>query len=314
MTRFGVILRAAAALAAGACGGSADTGLSGPGTGGSAGAGGADGGAAGTPAGGGGGAAGSPSTGGGGGGYTLDDVCEKTAPIGCGLDQPCCMASGFGYDQAGCVARAIAGCKKDVAEVQAGTMQFDATTIDACIAALKPFLQECVIKGDQVFPLFDALEACTKIWTGTLPEGASCDRDAQCAPSGDPSVYVSCDDKSKTCRHLRKLEVSDTCELSDNAPGACGPGLFCDASFGGPPPYTGICKSATPVGQVCNQFKPYDLECGFGFYCNQSTGVCTTAKVGGTSCLETVECQTLTCTLGQCTAQEPLVDQATCTG
>jgi hypothetical protein len=327
MTR-GSILGLGAALVLVACGGSTDSALIGPSSGGSGAttgggsgsgsSGGADGGASGASVG---GAAGSVAVGGNGGsaaggsgGYTLEDVCQKTAPIGCALDQPCCTQSGFGFDQNGCVQAAVDSCMKDVAEVKAGTMKFDPSGVDACIANLKPYLQECVIKSNEMFPLFDALAPCQSIWIGTLPAGAACERDEQCAPTGDPYVFVSCDDTSKTCRHFARLGLNQPCELSDNAPGACDTGLYCDAALIGVPPYQGMCRAATAIGAPCNTFKPYNLECGFGFYCNQSTGVCTSAKIGGASCAETVECQTLTCTLGQCAAQKPLVQQATCTG
>jgi hypothetical protein len=291
----------AAVLGLSACGGSSDSGLSA--VGGSAGSGGGSGGGnAGTA-----GAAGTTS-------YTLANVCEKTAPIGCELDKPCCLASGFGYDHAGCVARAIAECEQYVAEVQAGTMQFDPGPIDACIAAFEPYLQKCFLNADDLFPIFDALEPCTKIWKGSRPEGAACDWDAQCAQSNDPNVYVACDDTSAVCRHFAKLGIDAACELSESAPGACGPGLYCDAFLGAGPPYQGVCKQATVPGQNCNTFKPYNLECGLGFYCDAASGVCTSAKAGGAACVETLECQTLTCTLGECSAQKPLVTQAICTG
>jgi hypothetical protein len=75
-----------------------------------------------------------------------------------------------------------------------------------------------------------------------------------------------------------------------------------------------VCKTATAEGQKCNGFKPYNLECGPGFYCNKGTSLCTKAKVGGASCTETVECQSYVCDFGKCGPLEPLVDQKTCTG
>ncbi len=308
---FQLGLAAAAVAALAGCGGSSDAGLHGAGgSGGTAAGAGTDGGAGQGSEGGGSGSGGAATT----SSYTLADVCEKTAPIGCDLDKPCCEASGYGFDKEGCVKRAIAECKHYVAEVQAGTMQFDPTPIDACIAAFEPLMQKCVPSADDLFPVFDALEPCTQIWKGSLKEGAPCDWDAECAQSDDPNVYVSCDDDLKICRHFRKLGPNEACELSVTAPGACAPGLFCDAFLAGAPPYKGVCKPATAPGQQCNTFKPYDLECGLGFYCNDSTGVCTSAKPGGATCIETIECQTLTCDLGQCAPQEPLVNQAICTG
>src|SRR5262245_22754714 len=55
--------------------------------------------------------------------YTLDNVCEKTAPLVCEMRKTCCLA-GAGYDEAGCLAHAKAECAKDVAEVNAGREAF----------------------------------------------------------------------------------------------------------------------------------------------------------------------------------------------
>src|SRR5689334_22877868 len=104
-----------------ACGGSSDSGLSGTGgvaSGGSA---------------------------GGGDKYPLAEVCAKLAPIGCGYSKGCCEQSGFGYDENGCVQHAIADCEKNVAEVNAGTMTYDANQIDACLPAFEKLLNQCVI-------------------------------------------------------------------------------------------------------------------------------------------------------------------------
>ena len=316
------------ALAAQACGGSADSGLKGGGgssgtgaggsaTGGGAGTGGAGGSVSGGAAGVGGAAGGSSggaSGAGGSAGYTLDDVCAKLAPQGCGIMQSCCTKSGFGYDANGCQAHSVAGCEQNVAAVKAGTMAFDPTSIAACLSNLQKLFAECVPPANEFFDVLAAVQPCQLVFQGQLPEGASCDRDAQCALTNDPKVFVACDKTSKKCTHYSALGINDACALGTGVTSFCDKGLYCDASLLGIPPYKGICKTATVVGQKCNTFKPYDLECGLGFYCNQATGVCTSAKVGGVSCVETVECQSLSCNAGTCGPQEPLVDQASCTG
>lgn len=278
-----------------ACGGSTAGGLTGGGSGGT-----------------GGGAGGTSSVSN--GSYTLDSVCQETAPVGCQIDQPCCQSSGYGFDASGCETRALASCDADVAEVRAGTMTFDPSYVDACITALGQAMHTCVPKADQVFSIADTLLPCTKIWRGSLPEGASCQRDEQCAPANQSNVYVRCDKTTKTCTHFQQLSLGQSCELSATATGACGPGLYCDAALTSGPPYTGVCRTATQPGQSCNAADPYDLECGLGYYCSASTGVCTSAKLGGSACTNALECQTMTCTGGQCTAETPLVDPTTCAG
>lgn len=323
MKRFGLGIGTFALVAA--CGGSTDDGLSGSGgapagggTGGASASGGAagsaSGGAAGSASGGVAGVTSSGGTGAGGGGYSLDDVCAKVSPKTCDFSKDCCVASGFGFDQKGCETSALTGCELNVAEVKAGTMSFDPTKIDACLKAYETLFAQCVIDLGDFFAALDQLKSCSFAFEGQLPEGSSCNRDAQCAPSADPNVFTSCDENTKKCTSARRLQLNENCAVGDGVKDFCSPGLYCDAAFVGLPPYPGICKPATPEGAKCNAFKPFNLECGAGFYCNKATSSCTKAKVGGANCAEALECQSFVCALGKCTALEPLVSQASCTG
>lgn len=316
---FGVLFSVAA------CGGSTDEGLSGTGgktgTGGAAGSGASAGsggvaGAAGAPSGGAGGAAGGGggTNTGGSAGYTLENVCDKTQPQGCEWAKACCTQSGFGYDQAGCVKNALGDCQQNVADVKAGKMKFDPSQIDTCLSAYKKLLTQCTIKMEDFLSSLDALKACGWAFEGKVPTGGACTRDAECAPSADPNVFVGCDDDTKKCTASKRLPVGANCAIGEGVADFCAPGLYCDAAWSPTPPYPGVCKTATPEGKKCNGFKPYNLECGAGFYCNKSTSLCTQAKAGGASCGETIECQSYACDFGKCKPVEPVVDQATCTG
>lgn len=315
----------ASVLGLGACGGSTDSGLNASGgssSGGTAGGGGSgggagssSGGAAGAPSGGAAGAGGSgASSSGGAAGYTLDDVCQKTQPQGCEWSKACCTQSGFGYDATGCAKNAMAGCEKNVEEVKAGKMTFDPTKVDACLAVYQKLFGQCTLGVHEYLLALDELKTCSLTFQGKLPTGASCDRDAQCAPSADPNVFVGCDDVTGKCTQSKRLSLGATCAVGDAVADFCAPGLYCDAAWSPTPPYPGVCKTATAEGQQCNGFKPYNLECGPGFYCNKGTSLCTKAKVGGATCTETIECQSFSCSLGKCGALAPLVDQKTCTG
>ncbi|MBK7584755.1 MAG: hypothetical protein IPI67_31775 [Myxococcales bacterium] len=315
-----------------ACGGSSDSGLKatggagggaaaggGAGAGGSAGAG--LGGAAGTATGGAGGVAGVGAAGGGGAGavgggsgYTLENVCQKTQPQGCGWSSDCCKQSGFGYDEKACIATALAGCQKNVDEVKAGTMTFDPSKVDACLTTYQTLLSKCTLGVSDYLAALDGLKTCGLAFQGKLSQGTSCDRDEQCAPSADPNVFVSCSDTTGKCVSAKRLPLSANCAIGDGVADFCAPGLYCDATFAPVPPYPGVCKTATAEGQKCNGFKPYNLECGAGFYCNKQSSVCTKAKLGGAACIETVECQSYTCSAGKCGALAPVVDQKSCTG
>jgi len=244
--------------------------------------------------------------------YPLAEVCQKTAPIGCEMSRSCCEKSGFGYQPSGCEAHAISECQKNVAEVEAGTMTYDPSAIDACLPALDSLLDRCVIGYAELFESLDALKTCSRIWQGQRPLGASCDRDVQCALSADPDVFVSCDRDIKICIQARRLAENAACQAWFDAPDFCGAGLYCDAAL--VPPYSGVCRPAVLEGQSCNAVKAYNLECGAGFYCNKATSLCTRGKAGGTDCGESFECQSYQCVFGKCASLEPLVTQNACTG
>lgn len=318
------------------CGGSTDSGLkngtggasggggssASGGIGGDAGSGGAVGGAAGASGGAGGvgasggaGGAGGSSTGGAGGqAITLDNVCEKTQPQGCALAKSCCQSSGFGYDEAGCTKGALASCKENVDEVKSGKMKFDPTKVDVCLSVYAKVFATCTLGVNDLLLVLDELKQCSYLFEGYLPQGASCDRDVQCAPSSDPDVFVDCDDTTKKCTQSKRLHLNANCAVGGDAKDFCAQGLYCDAAWSPFPPYPGVCKTATAEGQKCNGFKQFNLECGPGFYCNQQTSVCTKAKVGGANCGSDLECQSFVCAIGKCQALEPVVAQETCTG
>ncbi|MEZ4221025.1 MAG: hypothetical protein R3B13_08850 [Polyangiaceae bacterium] len=337
MAKLGALgLTVGVAAFAVACGGSSDSGLgtgdagtggSAAGSGGSAGSAGNPGGSAGAGASGGaaggggvagssGGASGNAGAGATGGGpqYTLDNFCEKAVPQICAGEKDCCTNSGYGYDQAKCESNGMAECMKDIAAVKAGNITFDPTNTDACLAAYTKYLKQCVVTLKDLPSFVREFDVCAPIFEGKLKPGDKCERDAQCASAADPNSFSTCDDDTKVCRVTTLWQESETCALGKNVDGVCDKGLYCDASLLTLPPYKGICKKATPLGQPCNKFNPYTLECGLGYYCNTTTGVCTVGKVGGAACVNDVECQSFSCTLLKCAATPPLVTQEGCTG
>jgi hypothetical protein len=320
--------------AAAACGGSSDGGLAGSGgadsglgggagsgavagnagVGGAAGAAGSAGGGAGGGAASGGTAGGAGTAGGGGTGYTLDNFCQLAVPQICAAQKDCCTNSGFGHDQTKCAASAIADCQKDIDAVKKGELSFDPTNTDACLAAYSKYLKLCVISFKDFPSYLRDFDVCAPIFEGKVQPGGKCDRNAQCASSSKPDTFVDCDDTKNVCEVFSILKESAPCELGEDVPSVCDPGLYCDVSFLTGPPYKGICKQATPLGKPCNKFNPYTLECGLGYYCNGVTGVCTNGKVGGAACANDVECQSFSCDSLKCAPLEPIVDQNSCTG
>jgi hypothetical protein len=252
------------------------------------------------------------SSGGNGGPYTLDDVCDRTAPKICELRKPCCEKS-FGYDQAKCLESTKADCAKDVADVRAGRMTFHPELIDTCIVKYKPLLDACFETIDLLFQAFAVAEC--RIFQGQLEEGAECERDSQCK-SGPAGSFVDCNDERRACTYSRLFKEGEQCRYGDNSGGFCAKGLYCDAPLGGSVP--GTCKKATPIGSSCDTLKLISTECGLGAYCDKSTGKCAAAKDEGASCDTAFECQSIQCESSgsgggrKCQPAEPIVSSSEC--
>lgn len=282
--------------------GGATGGTAGTATGGTAGA--STGGAAGTPAGG--------AAGAGGAAVTLDNICQVTTSEVCGAIEPCCNSEGFGFDRAACETQQNSECEASVAAVRAGNLIFDASQIDACLQNLPLiFGVSCDFGFADFARVLKAIKPCDDIFSGMVPEGGSCRVDDECQTS--PNRNVFCDEDSATCQGTTVVPLNGPCEVSEDLDTFCDEGLYC-AVASLMPPLVGTCQPATPSGMPCDTSAPFNLECGFGFFCDGTTGVCTPGNRGGELCADDIECESFTCTQGRCEPTDVIVDQEDCTG
>lgn len=237
------------------------------------------------------------------GSYTLDDVCDEVAPRLCGLRKPCCTAAGIGFDEAGCEADFKSKCALDVAAAKSGDETFDPSGLDACFAKLPDIFAKCTLTLTDVLTVPISLRACNA-FAGKKGEGASCDRNSECAQSADQNTFVSCSDQTKTCTKLTIAKQGDGCDPSKGTP--CDVGLYCDAA---PLTTAGTCKTATPTGQACQMGS---AECGIGSYCDPASKTCAAGKGAGDACILGPECASNTCTSGKCAVGTPFVKSAEC--
>lgn len=247
--------------------------------------------------------------------YTLDNVCEKTAPIICDLRKKCCAAD---YDEAGCLSHQKAECALDVAAAKAGTESFHPEIIDPCIPKFRSVLEMCAVSFDLLQQAGGTIGEC-QAFTGKKPIGEACMRASECAPPAKKGDLTVCDDKTKKCKVLNFLAEGDACALKEGTSGLCGTGLYCDIDFDSGAELKGICKKATSLGVGCDaNKKPFNLECGIGNYCDKGTGKCVVGKPAGAACTgPNLECQSLTCSNGDagvCTALDPLTKPEECKG
>lgn len=242
-------------------------------------------------------------------GYTLDNVCAKTAPKICSLRQNCCTTAGFGFDEVACEAYAQTECAKDVAEAKAGTMTFDPSNIDSCIEKLRPYYDRCNLTFSDLQTVATALNGC-QVFRGQRTPGATCDRSSQCAAPASPNTFVDCNKTKKVCSETKFLDSGAACSISQGVAAFCKDGTYCALADGS---LAGACQTATAHGAQCNKTAAINLECGLGWYCDSTTSLCTEAKVGGASCESDLECRSFSCgTNKKCVAPDPLVKAPEC--
>lgn len=251
--------------------------------------------------------------------YTLDNVCETTAPKVCELRKACCEKSS-GFDEATCLRRAKADCEQNVAEVKAGQATFNGARIDACLNSLKPIVDKCFWVVDDFTEAARAFKNC-RIFAGQVGEGAACTRDDQCKLNDTADAFVSCN--ASKCKTTHILPAGAACEIKDDLDALCAAGLYCDVTPAGPAPWIGVCKTALSLGAPCQRVRT--LECGLGNYCDEVTKKCVAGGPGGATCENDLQCATVSClkvgdgglpadggTGGTCKAQKPAVKPAEC--
>ena len=217
----------------------------------------------------------------------IDAVCSGLAD--------CCQSHGYAYDRQACMDAVDLEFSDMVSS--ADRYAYNATAAGACIQGVRNTVAAC---GDM-----DDVAECEAVFTGTLPEGATCDGDSVCAaPTGGVAVCTySSDGDLGTCRPLARAAQGEACaasgqdgdwyEVMDTASGGIcfrEDGLFCE-NFD-------TCQPLRAVGDACSY---YD-DCVDGAVCDSSSDTCVAiSAVGGPCdydghCVEDTYCATdLTC-------------------
>ncbi len=236
--------------------------------------------------------------------YTVQNVCDKMPIDICAARKNCCTTGRGGFNQASCEATQKGDCLKNTAEVTAGTMKFDGTKVDSCIAKLKPFMDECRLEFSRLVSYWEVSDDC-RIFEGSRAAGTTCERSAQCAPPAGANSFPSC--IGGRCAGGRVLAENDTCSLDIRSGLICGNGLYCKNDNG-----KTTCVKATTEGGTCNGSSFVELSCGLGYYCPRDTNKCARAKDAGSRCTSLLECKSAICNAGTCTTPEPVVATDAC--
>jgi len=243
-------------------------------------------------------------------GVSPGDFAEKAASAICGNLTDCCLEAGFTLERAACTAY-VEGVIDNTSP--AGTT-WDSEAAGRCLEALASVARACDASAGET-------EYCTRIRRGTLPEGAACTDDAQCADIGGELAWCdsdgmssgtvcmapipvlrgavgdacdgTCTDRSCTRLALPGTTALATCFVED--------GVVCDFDLG-------ECVPAPGVGEPCPSY-----YCASGAHCPDDAPVCAATKPNGSSCEGSDECSEGTCINLVCT-RPSVASQALCTG
>lgn len=198
---------------------------------------------------------------------TAGNLCDEVAAVACYDMYRCCDDPQIETQLAATSVPTQDQCKNDVRSrcaadpelgklsdsVTSGHMSFDPNVLDECLKALLEPASTCVVSG--IPPWISACMASA--WTGTVPAGAPCANDRECADAAD-----YCGTAMLVC--VPKPHSGQPCN-----PGGCTPGTYCAGS---------TCMPVSGIGAPCAT----DPQCGPGNHC-ASDGSCQAIPVTTTT-------------------------------
>jgi len=158
------------------------------------------------------------------------------------------------------------------AAVEMGKVKYSADNAGSCLDGLAGQSCDLTSKSSREAP-----DACRKISSGTLHEGATCGLDAECI-SLFCDLPTTCDQACCTGSCIGDAAPPGPAALGQSCEAArCGPDSFCDDA-------TLVCTALKPSGAGCAVLS----ECQYGLYCS-SGGSCAALPGLGQPC--TVGCR-----------------------
>jgi hypothetical protein len=174
------------------------------------------------------------------------------------------------------------------ADVAAGKVIYDGAAAGACLDALG------AISCNRSERLASSVDACDRVFVGTLATGAACFSGTECV-SGRCDIAV-CDPAVTCCagQCAPKDVVQAIGQDCTAIATTCQEGAFCKFSGG-----TGVCTAKVAAGQTCDGFE----QCASGLWCHMgatgTTGTCVRLPARGQPCDEqTLPCDSIADTCG----------------
>lgn len=214
----------------------------------------------------------------------------------------CCQAAGIAFDLAECKANILSVVSQGLAREMSPNIRYDANAAGACVAAYASVVKSCKSSN--------SIEtACTGVFVGSLPAGAPCTVDDECASPAGSAAFCDGGDStnggaSGTCSVTSASATSAHGKLGESCAASCPSGTTCAATgpsaaggSGTGPPITSVCYSDDGLycsaNATCQPLIAVGQPCSFdgcvnGAFCG--AGVCTAGKADGAACTFDTEC------------------------
>jgi hypothetical protein len=255
----------------------------------------------------------------------------------CQAIEPCCEAAGWPYDEKRCVESRLLNVVP-VLVVDSPHVAYDEVEAKACVKTLRAAAASCGAESP-------GMEACGKLYRGTLAVGDECSHSAEC--EGEKLVCPWTRGAARRCSELRPPIVgalgdpcSRTCD--ENEPAHCegvsdapdlatcyrNRGVYCDQ-------VTLACETIAEDGDACSEggcrtgslcdqgvCSPRRSEgpcagnprvCTADSYCDAVLNECFLLRALGEQCANDQQCATSLCQRGACAYYQFATEQ-TCAG
>ena len=225
----------------------------------------------------------------------------------------CCTAASTTFNRAACRTE-MTSKAEDHIKVRSSSSVYDGKRASQCIEEIGSLMKGC-LTSSFVMNAFSA--ACNSVRVGTLPTGASCTANDECAPSeqGPGRCVVPTSTLVGECIVDRPGSSGDHCVGSSpqdpNIPATqyhadCGDGLYCDPND--------LCVPRFAEGAVCMA----NPNCGETLWCRPSElgapqplmSHCSPKEGLGSRCSFPQQCTSGSCYQQQCVEGEPVAPLA----
>ena len=230
------------------------------------------------------------------------DFVSTYARAACDGLESCCTAASTPFNRDACVTMASKEAENAIA-LRSQSSVYDGKQAFTCIETIRSILAPCVQYASTSTAIWDT---CKSVRVGTLPAGASCTTDADCAPSeqGTPVCPHPLDTPPGQCTILRPGTLGQPCMTPEHQ--FCAKDLDCGSA--------GTCVSRLGEGAVCRRTS----NCAETLWCpppdlgtpQPVMSKCARRTELGGACNLPDQCTSGSCYEGQCVAGLPVAPRA----